>query len=42
VRDAGRNQNRFSAVVMGVVKSAQFQMRVKAADSIVAAGFSRP
>jgi hypothetical protein len=30
VRDAARDNNRFSAIVMGVVKSPQFQMRVKA------------
>jgi hypothetical protein len=30
VRDAARDNNRFSAIVMGVVKSAPFQMRVKA------------
>jgi hypothetical protein len=28
--DAGRAQNRFSALVLGVVRSNQFQMRVKA------------
>ena len=28
-RDAAREDNRFSAIVMGVVKSSQFQMRVK-------------
>ena len=35
-RDAARDQNRFSAIVLGVVRSPQFQMRVKA--SPVAAG----
>ena len=30
VRDAARENNRFSAIVMGVVRSPQFQMRVKA------------
>jgi hypothetical protein len=30
-RDAAREQNRFSAIVLGVVRSPQFQMRVKAA-----------
>jgi hypothetical protein len=30
VKDAARDNNRFSAIVMGIVKSAQFQMRVKA------------
>jgi hypothetical protein len=29
VRDAGRNNNRFSAIVLGIVKSAPFQMRTK-------------
>ena len=29
VRDAARQQNRFSAIIMGVVGSPQFQMRVK-------------
>jgi hypothetical protein len=29
VRDAAREQNRFSAIVLGVVRSPQFQMRVK-------------
>jgi hypothetical protein len=29
VRDVAKQQNRFSAVVMGVVRSPQFQMRVK-------------
>ena len=32
LRDVGKDNNRFSAIVLGVVKSAQFQMRVKAAD----------
>jgi mono/diheme cytochrome c family protein len=31
VKEAGKDNNRFSAIVMGVVKSAQFQMRVKEA-----------
>jgi hypothetical protein len=30
VRDAGAHNNRFSAIVLGIVKSAPFQMRVKA------------
>src|SRR5262249_27868648 len=30
-RDAARDDTRFSAIVLGVVRSAQFQMRVKAA-----------
>jgi hypothetical protein len=29
VREAGRNDNRFSSIVLGIVRSAQFQMRVK-------------
>ena len=29
VRDAAKNNNRFSAIVLGIVKSAPFQMRVK-------------
>jgi uncharacterized protein DUF1585 len=29
VRDAARENNRFSAIVLGIVKSAPFQMRVK-------------
>ena len=31
-RDAARNQNRFSALVMGVVTSKPFQMNMKVAD----------
>jgi hypothetical protein len=31
VADVGKDHNRFSAIVMGIVKSAQFQMRVKEA-----------
>jgi hypothetical protein len=30
VKDAAKDDNRFSAIVLGVVKSAPFQMRVKA------------
>jgi hypothetical protein len=33
VRDAARDDNRFSAIVLGVVKSAPFQMRVKAKEN---------
>ena len=29
VRDVAKDDNRFSAIVLGVVKSPQFQMRVK-------------
>jgi hypothetical protein len=28
-RDAGKHGNRFSTIVLGVVRSAQFRMRVK-------------
>ena len=34
LRDVAKDNNRFSAIVMGIVKSAQFQMRVKAADGV--------
>jgi hypothetical protein len=34
-RDAAKEQNRFSAIVLGVVRSPQFQMRVKAAGPAV-------
>ena len=30
VRDVAADDNRFSAIVLGIVRSAQFQMRVKA------------
>jgi hypothetical protein len=33
VRDAAKQNNRFSSVVLGIVKSAEFQMRVKGSDS---------
>jgi hypothetical protein len=29
VRDAGRNNNKFSALILGIVKSAPFQMNMK-------------
>jgi hypothetical protein len=32
VRDAGAKNNRFSAIVLGIVKSAPFQMRMKAEE----------
>jgi mono/diheme cytochrome c family protein len=35
-RDVTADSNRFSAIVLGVVKSPQFQMRVKSADRTVA------
>jgi hypothetical protein len=42
VRDAARNDNRFSSLVLGIVNSAPFQMRTKseapAAGSVAAAG----
>ena len=34
VRDASRDNNRFSAIVLGIVKSPEFQMRMKAAESV--------
>src|SRR3954465_2501048 len=34
VRDAGKDGNRFSSIVLAVVKSNQFQMRVKSQDSL--------
>ncbi len=33
VRDAGRNNNRFSSIVLGIVKSAPFQMRTKVEEN---------
>jgi hypothetical protein len=33
VRDAGRNNNRFSSIVLGIVKSPAFQMKTKVADT---------
>jgi hypothetical protein len=33
VRDAQKNQNRFSSIVLGIVKSAPFQMRTKMEES---------
>jgi hypothetical protein len=33
VRDAAKENNRFSAIVMGIVKSPQFQMRMKVKES---------
>jgi len=32
VKDAGANNNRFSSLVVGIVKSSPFQMNVKAAE----------
>jgi hypothetical protein len=34
VLDASKDNNRFSAIMLGIVKSPQFQMRMKAADSV--------
>lgn len=34
VRDAGRNDYRFSSIVLGIVKSVPFDMKEKAADSV--------
>jgi hypothetical protein len=33
VRDAGKNSNRFSSIVMGIVKSPAFQMRMKTVEN---------
>jgi len=33
VRDADKNQDRFSSIVLGIVKSAPFQMRTKMDES---------
>jgi hypothetical protein len=33
VRDAGKQNNRFSSIVLGIVKSPEFQMRTKSSDS---------
>jgi hypothetical protein len=33
VRDAGKNNNRFSSIVMGIVRSAPFQMRTKSVEN---------
>jgi len=33
VRDAGKQNNRFSSIVVGIVKSPEFQMRMKTSDS---------
>ncbi len=33
VRDAGRNNNRFSSIVLGIVRSAPFQMRTKVEEN---------
>ena len=41
-RDAAAQNDRFSSIVVGIVKSTPFQMKLKAPDSVVAAGVSRP
>jgi hypothetical protein len=33
VRDADKNHDKFSAIVLGIVKSPPFQMRVKSEDN---------
>jgi hypothetical protein len=33
VRDAGKQNDRFSSIVLGIVKSPEFQMRMKASES---------
>jgi hypothetical protein len=35
VRDASRNDNRFSSIIVGIVKSAPFQMKVNVEESAV-------
>ena len=34
VNGAAKDHNRFSAIVLGIVRSPQFQMRVKANDAV--------
>jgi hypothetical protein len=34
VRDAGKQNDRFSSIVLGIVKSPEFQMRKKSSDSV--------
>jgi Protein of unknown function (DUF1592)/Protein of unknown function (DUF1588)/Protein of unknown function (DUF1587)/Protein of unknown function (DUF1585)/Protein of unknown function (DUF1595) len=38
-RDAARNDDRFSSIVLGIVKSAPFQMKMKPLESIQSASF---
>jgi hypothetical protein len=33
VRDAEKNNNRFSSILMGIIKSAPFQMRTKVSET---------
>ena len=35
-RDAGRNDDRFSSIVLGIVKSAPFQMKMKPPEKTAA------
>jgi uncharacterized protein YceH (UPF0502 family) len=37
-REAAKNENRFSALVLGVVKSKPFQMNMKVADAPASSG----
>ncbi len=39
-RDAGRNDDRFSSIVLGIVKSAPFQMKMKPPENVQSAGLS--
>jgi Protein of unknown function (DUF1585) len=34
MRDAAKNDDRFSSLILGIVKSPPFQMRVKASDHL--------
>jgi uncharacterized protein YceH (UPF0502 family) len=40
-RDAGRNNNRFSALVLAVVKSKPFQMNMKVQETAIPASTSK-
>jgi hypothetical protein len=35
VRDAGKNNNKFSSIVLGIVKSSPFQMRTKSVENSI-------
>jgi hypothetical protein len=41
-RDAAGQNYRFSSIVLGIVRSTAFQLKLKAPETLVAAGFSRP
>jgi hypothetical protein len=41
-RDAAAQNFRFSSIVLGIVKSTPFQMKLKASNPVVVAGLSRP